>query len=95
MTSTDEGRGILICGSGIGMSMTVNRFRNVRGALVHNGLAARLSRQHNDANVLCLGSRLVGVEVAKDAISAFLSTPFEGGRHAGRVNKIDSVVSAQ
>ena len=74
---------------------TAERFRNVRGALVHNGLAARLARQHNDANVLCLGSRLVGVEVAKDAISAFLNTPFEGGRHAGRVKKIDSVVTAQ
>ena len=77
------------------MSMTVNRFQNVRGALVHNGLAARLARQHNDANVLCLGARLVGVEVAKDAISAFLTTPFEGGRHAGRVKKIDSVVTDQ
>ena len=90
--TTDDGRGILICGSGIGMSMTVNRFQNVRGALVHNGLAARLARQHNDANVLCLGSRLVGVEVAKDAIFAFLNTAFEGGRHEGRVKKIDSVV---
>lgn len=86
-----ESRGILICGSGIGMSMTVNRFSNVRGALVHNGLAARLSRQHNDANVLCLGARLIGIEVAKDAIAGFLQTPFEGGRHQGRVEKIDEV----
>ena len=86
-----HGRGILVCGSGIGMSMSVNRFASVRGALVHNGLAARLARQHNDANVLCLGARLVGVEVAKDAILNFLKTPFEGGRHQGRVTKIDSV----
>ena len=86
-----DNRGILICGSGIGMSMTANRFENVRGALVHNGLAARLSRQHNDANVLCLGARLIGIEVAKDAIAGFLETPFEGGRHQGRVEKIDGV----
>lgn len=86
-----HGRGILICGSGIGMSMTVNRFAGVRGALVHNGLAARLSRQHNDANVLCLGARLIGIEVAKDAINGFLETAFEGGRHQGRVSKIDEV----
>ena len=90
--SADETRrGILICGSGIGMSMAVNRFYKVRGALVHNGLAARLARQHNDANVLCLGARLVGSEVAKDAVSSFLNTDFEGGRHQGRVLKIDSV----
>ena len=88
---TPNGRGILICGSGIGMSMAVNRFTGVRGALVHNGLAARLSRQHNDANVLCLGARLIGIEVAKDAISGFLETAFEGGRHQTRVSKIDEV----
>ena len=86
-----DNRGILVCGSGIGMSMAVNRFTGVRGALVHNGLAARLSRQHNDANVLCLGARLVGIEVAKDAIAGFLNTEFEGGRHQGRVAKIDEV----
>ncbi|MGB0648577.1 MAG: ribose 5-phosphate isomerase B, partial [Bradymonadia bacterium] len=86
-----DNRGILVCGSGIGMSMAVNRFTGVRGALVHNGLAARLSRQHNDANVLCLGARLVGIEVAKDAITGFLNTEFEGGRHQGRVAKIDEV----
>ena len=94
--SADETRrGILICGSGIGMSMAVNRFEKVRGALVHNGLAAKLARQHNDANVLCLGARLVGIEVAKDAISSFLQTDFEGGRHQGRVLKIDSVAVDQ
>ena len=93
VTRSPKSRGILICGSGIGMSMTVNRFPNVRGALVHNSLAARLARQHNDANVLCLGSRLIGIEVAKDAVTAFLTTPFAGGRHEGRVQKIDSVVT--
>ena len=86
-----DNRGLLVCGSGIGMSMTVNRFSGVRGALVHNGLAARLSRQHNDANVLCLGARLIGIEVAKDAIHGFLNTGFDGGRHQGRVVKIDEV----
>jgi len=89
--SNPNGRGVLICGSGIGMSMSVNRFVGVRGALVHNGLAARLSRQHNDANVLCLGARLIGIEVAKDAINGFLTTVFEGGRHQDRVSKIDEV----
>ena len=73
------------------MSMAVNRFQGVRGALVHNALAASLARQHNNANVLCLGERLLGIEVAKSAVRAFLDTAFEGGRHADRVTKIDRV----
>lgn len=82
------GRGILICGSGIGISMAANRFPEIRAALVHDGLGARLARQHNDANVICFGGRMIGPEVALDCLEIFLSTPFEGGRHAIRVEKL-------
>ncbi len=81
-------QGILVCGSGIGISMAANKISGVRAALVHNAITARLARAHNDANVLCLGSRIIGDVVALDAVDAFLSTPFEGGRHAARVEKI-------
>lgn len=81
-------RGILLCGSGIGMSIAANRHREIRAALVHDNLAARLARQHNDANVLVMGGRFIGVEVAKDCLAAFLDTQFEGGRHARRVAKL-------
>lgn len=80
--------GVLVCGSGIGISIAANRHPHVRAALCHDGLTARLSRQHNDANVLALGSRIIGIETAKDALVNFLNTPFEGGRHAGRVAKL-------
>ena len=69
------------------MSMAANRHRGVRAALVHDGLTARLARQHNDANVLVLGGRILGPELAKDCIKIFFATPFEGGRHARRVAK--------
>ncbi len=81
-------KGVGICGSGIGISIALNRRPGVRAALVHDGLSARLSRMHNDANVLCLGARTTGIDVAKDCLSAFLSTSFEGGRHARRVEKL-------
>ncbi len=81
--------GLAVCGSGIGICMTLNRHRGVRAALCHDGLSARLARLHNDANVLALGERLIGVEAARDALRAFLETSFEGGRHARRVEKID------
>lgn len=93
--SNENHRGVLVCGSGIGMSIAVNRFPDVRGALVHHGLAAKLARQHNDANVLCLGSRLIGEDVAKDAVNLFLFTAFDGGRHAARVAKIEEVSETQ
>ena len=80
--------GIAICGSGIGISIAVNRYKGMRCALAHDVTSARLSRLHNDANVLALGARLVGVEVALDCVNVFLSTAFEGGRHAGRVEKL-------
>lgn len=82
--------GIAICGSGIGISIAANRHPNIRAALCHNGLAARLSRQHNDANILALGARLIGVDVAKDCVIQFLQTPFEGGRHLKRVEKLST-----
>lgn len=82
--------GVLICGSGIGISIAANRYRHIRAALCTSGLIARLSREHNDANVLVLGARIVGEEVAKDCLHQFLSTPFAGGRHEGRRNKLAS-----
>ncbi|UTW57555.1 ribose 5-phosphate isomerase B [Kordiimonas sp. SCSIO 12603] len=83
-------KGILVCGSGIGISIAANRNPAVRAALVQSGLAAKLARQHNDANVISLGARLVGVETAYDCVDAFLATDFEGGRHQRRVDKLSS-----
>lgn len=84
-------RGILVCGTGIGISIAANRFAHVRAALVHDAFGARMSRQHNDANVLVLGGRTTGIEVAKDCLAIFLDTAFEGGRHARRVAKLGAV----
>jgi ribose 5-phosphate isomerase B len=81
-------RGVLICGTGIGISIAANRHRGIRAALCHDGLTARLARQHNDANVLVLGARLIGIEAAKDCLANFMATAFEGGRHALRVGKL-------
>ncbi len=81
-------RGILICGTGIGISMAANRHPGVRAAVCWDETSARLTREHNDANVLALGARLLGVEVAKDCMRTFLTTDFAGGRHAGRVAKL-------
>ena len=81
-------RGIALCGSGIGISIAVNRHPHCRCALVSDGLAARLAREHNDANVLALGARLIGIETARDCVAQFLATPFAGGRHQRRVDKL-------
>jgi ribose 5-phosphate isomerase B len=81
-------RGVLICGSGIGMSIAANRDPQVRAALCLFGQMARFSRSHNDANILVLGERLTGVDVAKDCLREFLTTDFEGGRHVRRVDKL-------
>ncbi len=81
-------RGVLLCGSGIGMSIAANRFPGVRAALVSDAGAARLARQHNDANVLVIGARLIDAAVAEECLEAFLSTDFEGGRHQRRVRKM-------
>ncbi len=89
LTDGAADRGVLVCGSGIGISIAANRHPGVRAAVCHDTVSARLSRLHNDANALALGSRLIGVEVAKDCVRTFLTTEFEGGRHARRVAKID------
>ena len=80
--------GILVCGTGIGISIAANRVAGVRAAVCQDVTTARLARLHNDANVLALGSRIVGREVARDCVKAFLETEFEGGRHARRVGKL-------
>ena len=84
-------RGILICGTGIGMSIVANRFPKVRAALCHDHFTAQMSRQHNDANVLVMGERVIGRGVACDIVRTWLETEFEGGRHQLRLNKIQSV----
>lgn len=89
ITAGDAATGIVICGSGIGISMAANRFPAVRCALCHDVTTARLARAHNDANVLALGARILGEEVIMDCIEAFLSTDFDGGeRHIRRVRKL-------
>lgn len=84
-------RGVLVCGSGIGVSIAANRIPGARAALVSEPLSARLAREHNDANVLCMGARLVGPDMARELLRVFLETPFAGGRHQDRVLQIDSV----
>jgi ribose 5-phosphate isomerase B len=77
--------GILICGTGIGMSLAANRHRDIRAALCHEAYTAKMSREHNNANILCLGGRVLGVEVAIDIVRAWLKTSFAGGRHQRRI----------
>ncbi len=81
-------RGILICGTGLGMSMAANRHHHIRAALCHEPFSARKSRTHNDANVLCLGSRIIGVAMALDVVAVWLESGFDGGRHQLRVAKM-------
>jgi ribose 5-phosphate isomerase B len=83
-------RGIVLCGSGIGISISVNRNPAVRCALVSEPLSAALAREHNDANVIALGARLTGIDMAKACVSAFLETEFGGGRHQRRVDKLSN-----
>ncbi len=82
----DVSRGVLVCGSGIGISIAANRHHHIRAALVHDGLTAKLCREHNDANVLVLGGRTTGVDVALDCMKIFLNTEFAGGRHQTRID---------
>jgi ribose 5-phosphate isomerase B len=87
-----EGRAslaVLLCGSGVGMSMAANRHPGVRAVVCSEPYSAAMSRRHNDANVLCLGARVVGPGLAREILDAFLGQSFEGGRHAGRVGKIE------
>lgn len=83
-------RGVLVCGTGIGMSMTANRVPGVRAAVATTAFMAQATREHNDANVLCLGARVIDPAVAADLVRIFLATPFAGGRHERRVAKIES-----
>ena len=89
LTTGEAERGILICGTGIGMSLAANRHTEVRAALCHDAFTAEMARRHNDANVLCIGARSTGPGVAEQIVQIFLETPFEGGRHQRRVEKIE------
>ena len=84
-------RGVLVCGTGLGMSYTANRHKGIRAALCTSVEMARMSREHNDANVLVLGSRIIESELAHDIIRAWMETPFDGGRHLRRIRKIDGL----
>jgi ribose 5-phosphate isomerase B len=86
-----EARGLAVCGTGIGISIAANKVRGVRAAVVAEATSARLTRQHNDANVICFGERLIGLSVAEDALKVFLATEFEGGRHARRVEQLGAL----
>lgn len=83
--------GLLVCGTGVGMAIAANKVAGVRAAVVSDTFSARATRQHNNANVLCLGERVVGVGLARDLVDAFLDADFEGGRHADRVAKITAL----
>lgn len=87
----DVERGLLICGSGQGMCMVANKVSGVRAALAHDVVSARLSRQHNDANVLTMGARFVATPLAVEILEQWLNTPFEGGRHLRRIEKIQEI----
>jgi ribose 5-phosphate isomerase B len=86
-------RGVLVCGSGQGMAMRANKFPWIRAALCWSKESATLARSHNDANVLCLGARLLALDLAEELLNLFLATPFEGGRHQDRVSKVSSPVN--
>ena len=89
--SKSDGKGILVCGSGIGVSMVANRYQNVRAALCRTSVEAELSRQHNNSNIICLGERLTEQSLAFEIIETWLKTDFEGGRHQGRVDLFNSL----
>lgn len=81
--------GICVCGTGIGMSIACNKIKGIRAALCSDTVSAKFTRLHNDANVLCMGARIIGIELAKAIVDEFLSTNFEGGRHQQRINKLE------
>lgn len=91
IASGDADLGVAVCGSGIGICMAANKVNGVRAATVHDVTTARLTREHNNANVICFGERLIGVDTAIDALTAFLNAEFQGGRHAQRVEKLDNL----
>ncbi len=87
--------GILICGTGIGMSMAANKHRGIRAACCSDTFSARLTREHNDANVLCFGARVVGMGLALDLVNAFVNAEFEGGKHQKRVDLITAIENGE
>jgi ribose 5-phosphate isomerase B len=89
--ANENSKGILICGSGIGMSMAANKFDGIRAALCHNEYSAVMARKHNDANVLCLGERVSGTGIVEAIVHAWNANSFEGGRHTRRVEKINAL----
>lgn len=94
ITSGDCKMGVLICGTGIGMSMAANKLPGIRAALCENYYSAKYTRLHNDANVICFGARTMGVELAKELLQVFVESSFLGGRHQRRIAKIDSLASS-
>ena len=94
VASGEFDRGILVCGSGIGMSIAANKVKGIRAAICHDPFSARRARQHTDANVLCMGQDIVGQELAGEIVQAFLDAGFEGGRHQQRVDKITALEKA-
>jgi ribose 5-phosphate isomerase B len=88
-----QGRGILICGTGLGMSIVANRFPGIRAALCHDVSTAVMSRRHNDANLLVLGGRLIGPQLAREIVRAWLDTPFDGGRHQERLDLLEQLAA--
>ena len=91
----EGGLGILVCGTGIGMSIAANKHRGIRAAVCSDTFSARLTRIHNDANVLCLGARVIGKGLACDLVDAFVDAEFEGGKHARRVNMLTDIENGQ
>lgn len=91
VASGDAELGVCVCGSGLGIAIAANKVAGVRAVTAHDVTSAHLAREHNDANVVCFGERLIGPEVAGEALDAFLAAEFEGGRHAGRVAKISAL----
>jgi ribose 5-phosphate isomerase B len=91
VTQNTGSRGILICGTGIGMSIVVNRFPGIRGTLCSDLYTAKLCREHNDSNILIMGGRIVGHGLAREIVSVWLNTPFDGGRHQKRLDKINQL----
>lgn len=88
-------KGILICGTGLGMSMSANKFDGIRAALCHNTFSASMAREHNDANILCLGERVSGYGMVESIVDAWETSSFQGGRHQGRVEKINKLGSCR
>lgn len=88
VVSGDTQLGVIVCGTGVGVSIAANKIHGVRAALCGDVFSAKMARKHNDANVICLGARVVGIGLAEEILRAFLEASFEGGRHAGRVAKI-------